>query len=182
MKSKVISCLQPFSKPADQLYSILTSKDGALWCYMMSLSISEFKHTWILSFFKYKVVIRHWAIITFLDFGEFHDKLVSLIFSMFLNCVISRFWSYSWNHSNQSSSFSSLSDSVVCLFVPFSQFAKQLWPVIFVEMSFFLFILTSALSVYSLPADTEKGRRKVVHVLGEDFVLFHMLNNCTSAR
>ncbi len=62
-------------------------------------------------------------------------------------------------------------NSLLC---PFLQFSKQLWPLAFGKISFVVFILTSALSVTSLPADTEKGRRKVVHVLGEDnFYLSH---------
>lgn len=49
-----------------------------------------------------------------------------------------------------------------CMSCPFLQFSKELQPLIFVA-----FILTSALSVSSSPAGIEKGRRKVVHVLGK---------------
>ncbi|XP_034386335.1 LOW QUALITY PROTEIN: hyaluronan and proteoglycan link protein 4 [Cyclopterus lumpus] len=47
-------------------------------------------------------------------------------------------------------------------------FFKQRRPLAFGEMSFVVFILTSAVSVASLPGDTDKGRRKVVHVLEDD--------------
>uniref|UniRef100_A0A8C2WEE0 Hyaluronan and proteoglycan link protein 4 n=1 Tax=Cyclopterus lumpus TaxID=8103 RepID=A0A8C2WEE0_CYCLU len=45
---------------------------------------------------------------------------------------------------------------------------SSLLPLAFGEMSFVVFILTSAVSVASLPGDTDKGRRKVVHVLEDD--------------
>lgn len=57
---------------------------------------------------------------------------------------------------------------VSCLFL---QLSNQLQPQINANIFFVVFILTSALSVSSLPADIEKGRRKVVHVLGEDILI-----------
>lgn len=62
-------------------------------------------------------------------------------------------------------------DAPVSLLCPFLQSSKWSQPMAFGKMSFVVFtvfILTSALSVTSLPADIEKGRRKVVHVLGKD--------------
>lgn len=52
---------------------------------------------------------------------------------------------------------------LLSLLCPFLQFSKQPW-----SLASVLFLLTFALSVTSLPADIEKGRRKVVHVLGKD--------------
>ncbi|KAI4828475.1 hypothetical protein KUCAC02_022561 [Chaenocephalus aceratus] len=52
--------------------------------------------------------------------------------------------------------------------VVIAMFLKRLQPLAFRKMSFLVFILTSALSVTCLPADTDKGRRKVVHVLEDD--------------
>lgn len=50
----------------------------------------------------------------------------------------------------------------------FLQCSKQPLPLPLVlgKMPFMVIILTFALSVMSLPADMETGRRKVVHVLG----------------
>lgn len=68
---------------------------------------------------------------------------------------------------------------VVC---PFLQSSKQLRPLLLWKMSIVVFILTSALTVSSLPSETEKGRRKVVHVLGKGISHFHVSNNCYCAK
>lgn len=64
--------------------------------------------------------------------------------------------------------------------MPLLQFLKQPRLLAFGKTSFVVFILTSALSVTSLPADVEKGRRKVVHVLGKD--IFFSFLFLTSAK
>lgn len=63
-------------------------------------------------------------------------------------------------------------DSPVSLLCPFLQFPKGSQPLAFGKLSLLVFSLTYALSVTSLPADIEKGKRKVVHVLGE-YIFFH---------
>lgn len=50
------------------------------------------------------------------------------------------------------------------------QFVQQLRPLAFGKVTLVVFILTSTVSVASPPADTDKGRRKVVHVLGKQTI------------